>query len=130
MVLEKTAEGPLDSKEINQSIVREINPEYSLEGQILNLKLQYIGHLMYTDYSLEKSLMLGKIEGRRIRGCQRMRQLDGVTDVMIMNLGKFQEMVRDREAWYAAVGGSQRVGHSWATEQQHQQHIGQKNIEN
>ena len=105
VVLEKTAEIPLDSKEINQSILREINPEYSLQGLMLNLKLQYFGHLMCTDYSLEKSLMLGKIEGRTIRGCQRMRQLDGITDAMNMNSGKFQKTVKDREAWCAAVHG-------------------------
>ena len=89
----------------NQSILREINPEYSLEGLMLRLKLQYSGHLMHTDDSFEKSLMLGKIEGRRRRGHQRMRQLDGISDAMKMNLGKLQEMVRDRKAWYAAVHG-------------------------
>ena len=88
MVLEKTAEIPLDSKEINQSILREINPEYSLQGLMLNLKLQYFGHLMCTDDSLEKSLMLGKIEGRRRRGCQRMKWLDSITEAVNMNLGK------------------------------------------
>ena len=81
----------------------EINPEYSLEGLVLKLKLQYFGHLMRTDDSLEKSLMLGKIEDRRIRGCQRMRLLDGITNAMNMNLGKLREMVRDREAWRALV---------------------------
>ena len=82
----------------NQSILKEINPEYSLEGLLLKLKLQYFGHLMRTDDSLEKSLMLGKIEGRWRRGHQRMRYLDGITDAMNMNLGKLQEMVRNREA--------------------------------
>ena len=82
----------------NQSILREINPEYSLEGLMLKLRRQYFGHLMRRADSLEKSLMLGRIEGRRRRGCQRMRQLDGITDTMDMNLGKLQEMVRDREA--------------------------------
>ena len=93
----------------------------TLEGLILNLKLQYFGHLMQTVNSLEKSLMLEKIEGRRRRGCQRMRLLDGITEAMDMNLGKCQEMVKDGEAWSAAVMGLQRVRHDWATEQQ--QHL-------
>ena len=93
------------AKRPNQSTLREINPEYSLEGLMLELKLQYLGHLIHTDDSLEKSLMLGKIEGRRRRECQRVRWLDGITDAMNMNLGKLQEMVRDREAWRAAVHG-------------------------
>ena len=105
MVLEKTPENPLDSKESNQSILREINPERSLEGLLLKLKLQCFGHLMRTDESLEKSLMLGKIEGRRKREHQRMRWLHDITDAMYMNLGKLWEMVRDREAWHAAVHG-------------------------
>ena len=94
MVLEKTPESPLDSKEIKPVNLKGNNPEYSLEG--LMLKLQYFSHLVRTADLLEKSLMLGKIEGRRRRGCQRMRWLDGITDAMNMNLGKLQEMVGDR----------------------------------
>ena len=108
MVLEKTPESPLDSREIKPVNLREINPEYPLEG--LMLKLQYFGHLMRTVNSLEKSLMLGKIEGRRRRGRQRMRWLYIITDTMNMNLGKPWQMVRDREAWHAAVYG---VTRSW-----------------
>ena len=84
---------------------------------MLKLKLQYFGHLMYTDDSLEKSLMLGNIEGRRRRGHQRMRWLDSITDTMNMNLGKIWEMTKDREAWHTVSMGSQRVGHNWATGQ-------------
>ena len=90
----------------NQSILREINPEYSLEGLMLKLKLQYFGHLMCTDDSLEKSLILEKTEGRRGRGCQRVRWLDSIMDTVNVNLGSLWEMVRDREAWCAEDQGA------------------------
>ena len=93
------------TKRFNQSILKEINPEYSLGGLLLKLKLQYFGHLMGRTESLEKTLMLGKIEGRWRRGQQRMRCLDGVTDSMHMCLSKLRETVKDREAWRAAIHG-------------------------
>ena len=106
---------PWTARKSNQSILKEISPEYSLEGLMLKLKLQYFGHLMWRADSFEKTPILGKIEGRRRRGWQSMRWLDCITDSMDMSLSELRELVMDRETWCAAV---QRVGHDWVNEQQ------------
>ena len=111
---------PWIERRSNQSILNEINSEYSLEGLMLKLKFQDFGHLMWKANLLKKTLMLGKIEGRRRRRQQRMICLDGITNSMDMSLSKCQEILKDRKAWHASVHVSKRIGYNWTTEQQNE----------
>ena len=114
---------PWTARRSKQSILKKINPEYSLESLMLKLKFQYLGHQIWRADSLEKTLMLGKTESRRRKGQQRTKWLNDIADSMDMSLSELQEMMKDREAWRAAIHGSQRVGHYWATEQQKQRDL-------
>ena len=116
VLLEKTLESPLDCKEINQSVLKEINPKYSWEGLMLKLKLQYLGHLIQRADSLEKTLMLGKIEGRRIRGKQRLRWLGGITNLVDMSLSKLESWEWTGKPGMLQFMGWQRIELDWATE--------------
>ena len=119
---------PWTARKSNQSILKEISPEYSLEELMLKLKLQYFGHLIWRTDSLEKTLMLGKIEGRRRTGQQRMRWLDGTTNSMDMSLSKLQELWRTGKPGVLQSMGLQRVGHDWATEQQKGKFLGKQEV--